>query len=115
MDTITTLLNYCATHPNAKVLYSASDMILAIESNALYLSVSKAHSCAARYYFLPNKRTNASQSYAHNGAVHVMCQIMNGVSSSASEAELGALFHNGKEACPLRIALTKLGYPSPQN
>jgi hypothetical protein len=38
---------------------------------------------------------------------------MREVLSSASEAELGALFHNGKEACPLRIALAKMGHPQP--
>ena len=38
---------------------------------------------------------------------------MREVLSSAAEAELGALFHNGKEACPLRIALEELGHPQP--
>jgi hypothetical protein len=36
---------------------------------------------------------------------------MKEVLSSAAEAELGALFHNSKEACPLPIALTKMGHP----
>jgi hypothetical protein len=38
---------------------------------------------------------------------------MREVLSSAAEAELGALFHNGKEACPLRIALTEMGNAQP--
>ena len=38
---------------------------------------------------------------------------MREVLSSAAEAELGALFHNGKEACPLRIALEEMGHPQP--
>ena len=32
------LLNYAATHPNAKICYTASDMILYIHSDASYLS-----------------------------------------------------------------------------
>ena len=32
------LLNYAATHPNAKIRYTESDMILYIHSNASYLS-----------------------------------------------------------------------------
>ena len=32
------LLNYADTHPNAKIRYTASDMILYIHSDALYLS-----------------------------------------------------------------------------
>ena len=39
-----------------------------------------------------------------------MCEVL----SSAAEAELGALFHsNGKEACPLRIALDEMGHLQP--
>ena len=32
------LLNYSATHPNAAIQYTASDMVLYIHSNASYLS-----------------------------------------------------------------------------
>ena len=32
------LLNYAATHPNAKIRYTTSDMILHIHSDASYLS-----------------------------------------------------------------------------
>jgi hypothetical protein len=38
---------------------------------------------------------------------------MREVLSSASEAKLGVLFHNGKEACPLCIALAEIGHPQP--
>jgi hypothetical protein len=43
----------------------------------------------------------------------VLCQILREVVSSAAEAELAALFHNGKTACPLRICLEELGHPQP--
>ena len=33
--------------------------------------------------------------------------------SSAAEAELAALFHNGKESCPIRTTLEELGHPQP--
>jgi hypothetical protein len=36
---------------------------------------------------------------------------MKEVLSSAAKAELGALFHNSKEACLLQIALTEMGHP----
>ena len=45
------LLNYCATHFDATVCFTASDMILAIESNASYLSVVKGRSRATSYFF----------------------------------------------------------------
>ena len=39
MDKLAQLLNYCATHPDASVRFTASDRLLAIESDASYLSV----------------------------------------------------------------------------
>jgi hypothetical protein len=36
-----------------------------------------------------------------------MCEIV----SSAAEAELGALFHNGKDGCPICTSLEGLGHP----
>ena len=38
---------------------------------------------------------------------------MKKVLSSAAEAEFGALFHNTKEATPLRTTLAELGHPQP--
>jgi hypothetical protein len=81
-------------------------MQLTIESDASYLSVSKARSRAAGYFYLSShsKPTN-------NGAIHVFCHVMREVVSSAAEAELGALFNNSKEACPLQIALEEISHP----
>jgi len=115
MKAITHLLNYCATHPEATVRFHASDMILHIDSDASYLSEPKARSSAAGYHYLsshPNPDPNAPPP-PDNGAINVFCQIMREVLSSAAEAELGALYHNGKEACPLRITLEELGHPQP--
>eukprot|EP00543_Licmophora_paradoxa_P008954 CAMPEP_0202442418 /NCGR_PEP_ID=MMETSP1360-20130828/1882_1 /ASSEMBLY_ACC=CAM_ASM_000848 /TAXON_ID=515479 /ORGANISM="Licmophora paradoxa, Strain CCMP2313" /LENGTH=71 /DNA_ID=CAMNT_0049057793 /DNA_START=23 /DNA_END=238 /DNA_ORIENTATION=- len=38
---------------------------------------------------------------------------MKEVMSSAAEAELAGLFHNGKDACPMRIAAEEMGHPQP--
>jgi hypothetical protein len=113
MTKLAQLLNYCASHPEATVRFTASDMILAVESDASYLSVIKARSRAAGYFFLTNKLVKPNDTFKPNGAVHILCHIMREVLSSAAEAELGALFHNGKEACPLRIALEEMGHPQP--
>ena len=114
MDKLSQLLNsYCTAHPDATVRFTASDMLLAVESDASYLSVVKGRSRAAGYFFLTNKRSSPTSSFKPDGAVHILCHIMREVLSSAAEAELGAVFHNGKEACPLRIALEELGHPQP--
>ena len=48
-----------------------------------------------------------------NGPILVLCQILKEACSSASEAELAALFHDGKEATVLRNTLHDLGHPQP--
>jgi hypothetical protein len=52
MRAITELLNYCLTHPNAVIQYTKSDMVLYVESDASYLSESKARSRYAGYHYL---------------------------------------------------------------
>mmetsp|Transcript_12589 Transcript_12589/g.18094 ORF Transcript_12589/g.18094 Transcript_12589/m.18094 type:complete len:80 (+) Transcript_12589:80-319(+) len=46
----------------------------------------------------------------HKGAISVTSNIMTEVSSSSAEAKL---FHNGKDACPMGIALQEMGHPQP--
>jgi hypothetical protein len=120
LEGITQLLNYCATHPDATVRFIASDMILHVESDASYLTAPKARSRAAGYHFLSSLPSDPSKpppttapAPPSNGAVDVFCQVLREVVSSAAEAELAALFHNGKNACPLRICLEELGHPQP--
>ena len=119
MKDVTHLLNYCATHPNAIIRYKKSDMILHVESDASYLSEQNARSRVAGYYYLSNNTVNntAFDDSAYvampNGPIHVLCHLMKEVLSSAAEAELAGLFHNAKEACPMRITLEELGHPQP--
>jgi hypothetical protein len=104
MKAITQLLNYCATHPNGVVRYYSSDMILYIESDASYLSETKARSRTAGYHYLSNNPPQPNQPPAPkndqsppmNGAIIVSCKVMREVLPSASEVELAALFYNGK-------------------
>jgi hypothetical protein len=112
---ITQLLNYCATHPDATVRYNASDMYLHVHSDASYLSETKARSRAGGIFFLssaPLKNPKPdSQPPPFNGAIHTHCSIMKSVLSSATEAELGALFFNAKDAVELRTTLEAMGHP----
>ena len=117
MQAIVHLLNYCATHPSATIRYIASDMVLHVESDASYLSESKARSRAAGYHYMgSHPHTNPDDltpTAPANGAISIISQIMQEVVSSAAEAELAALFHNCKEACSIRTILAELGHPQP--
>ena len=88
------LLDYLATHPNAAIRYHASDMILAFDTDAAYLSELGGKSRAAAYYYMTKK----GQKEFHNGAIDVLSTIIKHVMSSASEAETGALYYGCKRA-----------------
>jgi Reverse transcriptase (RNA-dependent DNA polymerase) len=113
MRSITQLLNYCATHPDATIRFIASDMILHVASDASYLSEDGAKSRAAGYHFLSAHPDKNHKNPPSNGAITVFCQILREVVSSAAEAELAGLFHNCREACALRITLAELGHEQP--
>jgi hypothetical protein len=117
---ITQLLNYAATHPDAILVYHASDMVLHLHSDASYQSETHARSRAGGFFFMstadPAYITNIDPNAPPppiNGNVHVPCTILKVVVSSAAEAELGALFHNGKDAAWLRTTLADMGHPQP--
>jgi hypothetical protein len=117
---IVQLLNYCATHPDAVIRFCASDMVLHVHSDASYLSEAHARSRAGGYFFLSDRPPHLSAAPLPNscpppvnGPVHVPSSIMRVVLSSATEAEMGALFYNAKDAAWLRTTLEDLGHPQP--
>jgi len=117
MQALTHLLNYCASHPDVTICYHASNMVLWTHSNASYLTAPKGCSHAAGYSFLSlwptSPPTSTNPVPPDNGPIHVLCQIMHQVLSSAVEAELGALFLNAQTLCPICIALEELGHAQP--
>ena len=58
MKKIFLFLDYAATHPDAIVTFHASNMILAVHSDASYLFESGARSCAGGHFFLSNNSAN---------------------------------------------------------
>ena len=117
MVAITKLLNHVATYPDASITYHASGMQLYVESDASYLSETKARSRFAGFHYLSDKLDDPAKPPTNqpplNGAINVPCKILKEVLSSASEAEMAGLYHNGKEAVPERITLEELGHPQP--
>ena len=106
------LLDYAATHPDAKIRYIASDMILQIHTGASYLSEAKSRSRAVGHYFLGWLPQN-NQPIRLNGAIYTLCTVLKFIASSAAEVELGAIFLNIKEGRVLRLTLTEMGHPQP--
>ncbi len=96
MEKAKQLLDYLATYPDATIYFRALDMILNIHSNALYLSESEACSHACSHFFM-GWSPNDSNPIQLNGTFFLLCTILCFIVSSATKAELGALFLNCKE------------------
>ncbi len=111
VDALVHFLNYAATHPNAKIRYNASDMVLHVHSDASYLVEPEARSRAGGHHFLSDRARSPNPT--PNGPIFNLAKILRNVMSSAAEAEVGALFLNAKEATVLRTTLTEMGHQQP--
>jgi hypothetical protein len=103
------LLDYLATQEDAVLTYNASDMILAVHSNASYLSKPKAQSQAGGHVFLSSNTPIPPNS----GAVLNIAHIIKHVMSSATEAELAGIYIMAREAVYIRIILEEMGHKQP--
>jgi hypothetical protein len=110
-DKVIKLLNYCNTHPEAKICCHASDMILHIHSDASYLSENEAKSRAGGFFYMGNKAQNDKK--LTNGSILIVSKVLKHVMSSAAEAEVGAVFINAKEGAFIRTTLEELGHKQP--
>eukprot|EP00956_Cyclotella_meneghiniana_P028602 scaffold67110_cov48-Cyclotella_meneghiniana.AAC.3 len=86
-------LDYAATQEPALTTYRASDMVLAIHSDAGYLNEEDARSRAGGHHFL----SEDVPSPPNNGAIHNEASIIKAVMSSAAKAEMEALYTNARK------------------
>jgi hypothetical protein len=109
MQTCKQFLDYAATHPDAVPTYRASNMVLAIHSDASYLSKPGTSSCAGGHMFMAGQE----EIPVNKGAILNISQIIKLVMSLAAETELGAHFINAKTAVPNCKMLKELKHPQP--
>ena len=110
IEKVEQLLDYAVSQEDVVIIYHASDMVLAIHSDASYLSEPKARSRAGGHFFMSSDR----QMPPNNGPVLTLCQIMCTVMFSTCEAEIGAMYMNAREAVLARKTLEELGHPQPR-
>ena len=104
LDQTYSLLDYLVTQEEAILSYNTSNMVLAVHSNASYLSKPQARSRAGDHFFLSNNTTIPQ----NNGAVLNIAHIIKHVMSSATEAELAG------QAIYIKIVLEELGHKQPK-
>jgi hypothetical protein len=110
-DKVIKLLNYCNTHPETKIRYHASDMILHIHSDESYLSENGAKIRAGGFFYMGSN--NKTDKKITDGAILIIRKVLKHVMSLAAEAEIGAVFIDTKEGAVLRTTLEELGHPQP--
>ncbi len=103
------LLDFLATQEDAVLSYHASDMVLAVHSNASYLSKPKARSRASGHFFFSRDTTVPP----NNGTVLNIAHIIKNIMSLATEAELAGLYIMACETVYIRIILKELGHKQP--
>ena len=103
------LLDYIGTQEEAVLTYNASPMVVAVHSDASYLSEQNARSRAGGHFFMSSDSTIPQ----NNGAVLNIAHIIKHVMSSATEAELAGLYIMAREAVYIRIILEELGHKQP--
>ena len=64
--------NYCATNPNASIIFYTSNMVVKTNSYAAYLVVSKAQSRTVGFIYMGNHNKNK---HIINGLIMVIAQI----------------------------------------
>ena len=106
------LMDYAATYPNVYIRYHASDIVLHVDSDAVYLVAPKAKSRIAGYFHLSDHPMRTKDPRL-NGAVLVECKTLKHVVASAAEAEIAGVFHNAQVSIPIRHFLECLNHPQP--
>jgi hypothetical protein len=98
------LLQYVSAHQRHGIRFHASSMQLQIQSDASYLSRTKARSVLGGLHYLGSEE-------AINGPIFCTSKLISCIVASAAEAELGAAFQNAQKGAQFRNTLVELGYP----
>ena len=104
------LLDYLASHPNAKIRFKKSRMQLMIDTDAAYLVAPGAKSRIGGYFYLGCGDTETVQNQPPNAPVHVECTLLKNIVASAAEAETGGIFNNCQIGIHIKRLLEVLGH-----
>ena len=101
-------MDYAATYLQVIVRYYVSNMILNINSNAIYLVFLSTKSQIAGYFYLLSNPLNILPLI--NIPILIICKTLWHVVSSAAKAEIARVFINAQIALPIQYALESLRY-----
>jgi hypothetical protein len=112
MDHLHRTLNYLAHHPDSSITYHPSNMQLEAHSDASYLSEPKSRSRVACFFTCGTPTYHGIDApYVINGAITIICAIIQHVVNSVAEAEIAGIYTTALEGTHLRQGLVDLGHP----
>ena len=84
MENVQLCLDYVATHPDTILIFKKTSIVLAVHSDASYLTESKARTREGIYFFMSYNLPNPE----NNAAVMSIAQIMKHVVSLVLDVEI---------------------------
>lgn len=113
-ENITMLLYYKATYPDAKIRYTASEIILPLDSDTTYLVAPKIRSYVAGYVYCgAYYTTHTAPTTVLNEPIHIECKLLKHVVALTAEAKTAGLFHNFQATIHIRHTLEALCHSQP--
>jgi hypothetical protein len=106
---LSSLVIYTATNPDAILTYKRSNMVLAVHSNASYLSKPLVRSQVGGHFFCSSNINDPH----NNGAILNISNTLKAIMSSTAKAKLGALYVNTHEAIPMQQVFKETGHKQP--
>ena len=110
-EAINQILDYCATYPIDGILYRSINIVLCAHSDAGFHNESKGFSRSGAHIFL-YENYDMPQC---NVSVLTLSKIIKFVMSSASKAELGAMFITDQEMLAMRQTLQEMKWHQPKS
>ena len=96
--------------PDVFAQYCASDMVLMLDSNAVYLELLNVKSRITRHFYLSNHLSKAI-TLSLNSTIMVVCKALNNIASSSAEAEIAGVFTNAQLSIPVQCILDRFNHP----
>jgi hypothetical protein len=114
MEQLDRFHNYAYHHPNAELIYTPSNMVMWIHSDASHHSEPGSRSRAGGFFVCGEPIFNGPDApFKVNAPFDIISTKLPTVTGSSSESETGALYINATTACTHRITLEDLGHPQP--
>ena len=110
------LLDYAAMYPDIILRYKSSNMVLQVDSDAAYLTMSEARTCYAGHLYLRDSPSSSpiKTNPERNGPINIEYKTIHNVVSSTAESETCGTFNNRKTSIDIRPDIITFDHKQPE-